>query len=245
MNSSPQKEPSNFFSIIENAVRGFSDELLKAFGTTNFWGVVIRSSVAPIGVFVFNWSALIVVVYFLVELWFYLSLRLSFEVAVDEKIFGEKAKKITNILYNGFMLFLLAAPLLLIILGLFIIPLVASMFKREEGWRDIVAMISTDPDLIIGFCALFGFLLIEIFVFAFRFPTRSAEQKALDEYRGASMVMKIVCLAIIGVFVFLTPLKSSSRLLVIIITLMSIWIEGVPRHAAKIFGYVPKLPSNV
>ena len=48
---------------------------------------------------------------------------------------------------------------------------------------------------------------------------------------------RIPCLVIAGpLLFFLMPLRHGMEIVALFLTLASIWIEGAPRHATKVFG---------
>src|SRR5687767_14392176 len=60
-------------------------ELVAAARTRCFWVAVARHSVPVVGVALFEWSAVNVGVFFLLESWLFLSLRATVEVTFDPK----------------------------------------------------------------------------------------------------------------------------------------------------------------
>ena len=219
-------------------------ETVAAARSWRFWEVVARNCIAPTGVFVFDWPAMTVVLYFLVEVWLFVSLRMSFEVAVDKKLHaGTWLGTPDKVVLNGLKLFCVGAPLFGVVIGVAAMPILAFAARHEGGWRGVVEEAARDPGgLFAGTAVILVFLMVESIRFAVRFQGRSEEQEAVDEYRGASMVMKLVCLLAAGVVAVFLPWNSGGKALVLVIALTSVWIEGVPGDAARRFGYKPRLP---
>ncbi len=228
-----------------DAARDLLPELRIAARSSRFWSTVARSGVPLIGVFAYGWSAVVVVMYFVIEIWLFLSFRMSFEIAVDPKYRGRAASGTGEILSQGLTVFLVAAPVSAILIGVFILPVLAIVFARDGGWKELVDILLGSRDVLIGIATLSGFLFADALRFALRYPTRTQEQEAIDEYRGAAMVMRIGCLMVIGSFAIFIPYGGAGRVLVVAIAIVTIWIEGMPRHAARTFGYCPKLPRSM
>jgi hypothetical protein len=228
-----------------SALRTLVPELRAAAATPRFWGTVARSGIPVAGVFAWDWPAAVVVIYFLAEIWLFLALRMSFEIAVDPKFLGRAQAGTREIVSQALKILLVAAPVTAALIGLFAFPLLAIMFARDGGWRELIGVVLGSREGLIGMATMAAFLFADALQFARRYPRRDAEQEAIDEYRAAAMVMRIACLLVIGLVAIFVPYGSAGRALVVAIALVSIWIEGMPRHAAKTFGYRPRLPRSM
>jgi hypothetical protein len=228
-----------------SVLRTLVPELRRAAATSHFWGTAARSGIPVAGVFAWDWPAAVVVIYFLAEIWLFLALRMSFEIAVDPKFLGRAQAGTREIVSQALKIFLVAAPVFAALIGLVALPLLAIMFARDGGWREVIGIVLGSREGLIGMGTMAAFLFADALRFARRYPRRDAEQEAIDEYRAAAMVMRIGCLLVIGLVAIFVPYGSAGRALVVAIALVTIWIEGVPRHAAKTFGYRPRLPRSM
>jgi len=203
-------------------------ELAQALRGGRLWGIALRSSIPVFGVYLLGWPATLAVLFYLLEIWMYLSLRASLSLALSDL---GKAPGVRPVLAAAGRHFFLVAPLLggvLAALAWFAVRMVA------DGWRGLELHLHR-WEFAAGTVTLAVMALTEAWQFMRR---RIAGTRCVDDdLREMAIVYRAACLMLAGVPVyFLVPAGYDAQVLVFVIALASVWIEGAPRHATRAFG---------
>lgn len=169
------------------------------------------------------------------------------ETSVDPKYGGSADLSGEETLQEMLKRFLVYAPFSAILLAFFTWPLIITVVDAERREESLLAAMASGlrpADLAVAAGALFGTLAVEAFQLARRFATRSEAQKRADELRQLSMILRVVCMTGAAPLCFflqlITPTGYANRVIVVLIALVSIWLEGMPHHASKYLGVVAK-----
>ena len=201
-------------------------ELALALRTGRLWSIVLRNAIPVAGVYLLGWPATLALLFYLLEIWLYLSLRSSMALGLDDA--GE-APAARAVLAAAGMHFVLVAPLLggvVALVAWFAVRIVA------DGWRGL------EPhrwEFAAGVFAIAVMALAE----ALRYMRRRMEGRhsTEDEMREMAMAYRAVVLMLAGIPIyFLVPSGYDAEALVVVVALASVWIEGAPRHATRAFG---------
>jgi hypothetical protein len=203
-------------------------ELALALRTGRLWGIVARNAIPVAGVYLLGWPATLALLFYLLEIWLYLSFRGSVALGLDDA--GE-APAAGAVLARAGMHFLLVAPLLGAVLGLiawFAVRMVA------DGWRGLELHLHR-WEFAAGVAALVVMALGEALPYMRR--RMAGRHSADDELRETAIAYRAACLVLAGIPIyFLVPSGYDAEALVVVVALASVWIEGAPRHATRAFG---------
>ena len=220
-------------------------ELAVQSGRPRFWGACVRNAVPVVGVFAFGWSAFLAVSYFIVETWLFLSFIMAAEIAVDPKYDGDPGLAGQWLVKDILAKFLVCAPLTALLLGMCTFPLILVSLAAEQHERTLIGALSAVRafDIGVALFALFVTLLIEAYGVARRINSASPMRQA-DDLRLVSMMLRVVCMIFSAVLCFFLQLLIVTgyvgRILVVLVALTSVWIEGLPHHATRSLGVLPK-----
>lgn len=227
--------------------RLFAAELAVAGRQPRFWGIVARNLIPVLGVFALGWPAFLAVSYFVIETWLFFALVLAAEISVDPAYGGSADLSAEQTAQEMVKRFLVYAPFTALLLGLLTCPLLI-VAVHAEHWEQSVANAMAAglrrADVAIVLAVIFGFLAVEAFRLARRFHTRSEAQRREDDLRLVSMMLRVVCMIFAAplcfFLIYLTPTGYANRIIVILISVVSVWLEGMPHHATKYLGVVDK-----
>lgn len=227
--------------------RLFAAEIAVAGRQPRFWGIVARNLIPPVGVFALGWPAFLAVSYFVIETWLFFSLVLAAEISVDPDYGGSADLSAEQTAQEMVKRFLIYAPFTAALLGLLTWPLLTTSIDAERWEQGLVNAMATGlrrADIAVALALIFGFLAVEAFRLARRFNTRSDAQRRADDLRLVSMMLRVVCMVLAAPLCFflvhLTPTGYANRIIVVLIALVSMWLEGLPHHATKYLGVVAK-----
>jgi hypothetical protein len=209
-------------------------ELSAAVRTGRFWNVVARNAIPVVGVLALGWSATLVIVFYLVETWLFFSLRWSIEIAIKHDLATTATVSGRQAVIAAAKRFLITAPIIGFLLFMFIWMVVIAVASQWD-WKRFWAGDYKVAAFAVGLAGLIIVLLVEEIRFGRRYLARSTDRD--DELREGSMIYRIPCLMAAGLpAFFLAPTRYGAHVLVVALALVSIWIEGAPRHATKLFG---------
>jgi hypothetical protein len=209
-------------------------ELSAAIRTGRFWSVVARNAIPVAGVLALGWSATLVIVFYLVETWLFFSLRWSIEIAIKHDLATTAAVSGKQAVIAAAKRFLIAAPVIGFLLFMFTWMIMIAVASQWD-WKRFLAGEYPVAGFAVGLAALIIVLLVEEIRFGRRYLARSHDRD--DELREGSMLYRIPCLMVVGLpAFFLAPSRYGAHVLVAALALTSIWLEGLPRHATKLFG---------
>jgi hypothetical protein len=214
-------------------------ELSVAVRTAQFWGIVLRNAIPLAGVVLLGWPAALLVAFYLIEIWWFLSLRMAVEIAVEDELKRDAplvAGRLTGLTLRNF---LIGAPVLGVLFfavaGMFVV-----LFLVEWDWRQFLASPAAKTFFVsLGLLGLF--LLVESVRYGLRYYGAGGKTDRDGELRMMAIFCRIPCLVIAGPFLFfLMPFRHAMEIVAVFLTLASIWIEGAPRHATKLIGVPTK-----
>jgi hypothetical protein len=201
-------------------------ELARALRSGRLWMSVLRNAIPLAGVWLLGWPAILALLYYLLEIWLYLSLRASVSLALDDAGGTPAARAV---LAAAGMHLLLVAPLIGAVLGLvawFAVRMVA------DGWSELGAH---RWELAAGVAAVAVFALVDALQYMrHRIAGRRSTE---DQLREVAIAYRAACLTLAGIPIyFLVPRGYDAYALVLFIAAASVWIEAAPRHATRAFG---------
>lgn len=227
--------------------RLFAAEIAVAGRQPRFWGIVARNLIPPVGVFALGWPAFLAVSYFVIETWLFFALVLAAEISVDPAYGGNADLSAEQTAQEMVKRFLIYAPFTALLLGLLTWPLLMAVIHAERWEQSLVHAMASGlrrTDVAVALALIFGFLAVEAFRLARRFNTRSDAQRREDDLRLVSIMLRVVCMIFAAplcfFLVYLTPTGYANRIIVVLIALVSVWLEGLPHHATKYLGVVDK-----
>ncbi len=227
--------------------RLFAAEIAVAGRQPRFWGIVARNLIPVVGVFALGWPAFLAVSYFVIETWLFFSLILAAEIAVDPAYGGSADLSAEQTAQEMLKRFLIYAPFTALLLGLLTWPLLMAAIHAERWEKSLLEAMASGlrtMDVAVALALIFGTLAFEAFRLARRFHARSEAQRREDDLRQLSMMLRVVCMTGAGplffFLIYLTPTGYANRIIVVLISLVSVWLEGMPHHATRYLGVVAK-----
>jgi hypothetical protein len=210
--------------------------LAAAMRTRRFWISVARHSVPLVGVFAFRWSPMNLAIFFLLESWLYITMRLTVEVTFDPHYAGSDLPTsawdaLRKTVWMGLMASI-AAGVLVFGFGGFII--VAAF--PEDAWSAFLAHDVRRTSFRIGLAALAIDILVEGVVFHRRLLQRSAAEKRADDLRVKVMFYRVVALLMAFMILGLaSQIGLGGYVLVVAIMVILVYFDVFPRRALKTF----------
>ena len=212
-------------------IPGFAEEWRGALERPGFYVALVRELVPIVGVFAFRWSALAAALYFIVESWLFLSLRTSTEIVIDPKYAGNDlpgstlgavAKIAKHLSY--------VMPFFAILLGLFAGFVLFVAFPKPV-WAAFLAGEWRAPDVLLSFGVLVATVVADTVRHARGFATRNSAEAQASDLSVKLMFYRVTfglfpaafLLGLVGHWGFGPPL------IVLVIAVLSIAIEAVPR----------------
>jgi hypothetical protein len=222
------------------AARGTADppllrELAEGVRTVGFRNALARQLVMLAGVFGLGWSPLEIAVFFLLEVFLFLSLRAAAEVTVEAGS-GVQAVSAPAFAWEFAKLWLVAALLIGLIVGSLgafaVIPAFSAEARRaflEDGIRR--------PTFLIGVALLAGSLVIDTALFARRVAAgRSAPERTRDDQQLRVAVATMACLTAASFGLGLAEwVGGGPQFLALAMAGTRLYVEAVPRRATKMF----------
>jgi len=217
----------------------FVAELSRVWRTPQFWVVIARQSIPVIGVAFFDWAALQIGAYFVLQSWLMLSLYCATDLTFDPKYqegkpprnFGESLSALIKMLFGA-----------LFIVGI-MIGLCAAFILLKFFSRDAVHAFVTDDwhenGFLFGLAAMATSCLFETVRFVRSLPSRSPAQIEADDMRIATTFYRVVLLFVACALIGAVGGSSLGDLLfVLAIALIMAYFEALPRSAALLIRSV-------
>lgn len=203
----------------------------------HFWSVVLRNALPAAGVFAFGWPALQAALLFVLESWLFVSLRCAIEISIDPKFAGKDVVAGGRPLFVAVLKhFIGAAILMAAILGLFAMFVLAGAFPSDD-WDDFFETGWHDPSFVIAFALMTGSVLDDGMRFIRVFADRTQEQADADDGRVRVMFFRVAMLVVASFFLgWLAEYGLAGPAFIVVIALVSIWLEGTPGHASAVLG---------
>lgn len=214
----------------------FGAELRAVWPTFPFFASAARNAAPVIGVLFFDWPALQLALYFVIESWLMLSLYATTDLSFNPKYGGRAPQSLREAVLAPLPQFLAAAGLIAVFVGLFAGFLLVSAFGADE-WDAFLRGGWTERSFLVGLIALVWTCLSEAVHFARRIPARTPEQSAADDLRVASLFYRVLLLFMVSAALGWTrgsPVAVPLFALALAIVLM--FFETLPRSAAALLG---------
>ena len=209
-------------------------ELRQVWRSYPFWTSAARNAASVAGVLLFDWQALPLALYFVIESWLMLSLYATTDLRFNPKYGGRAPQSLREAVLAPLPQFLAAAGLIAVLVGLFAGLLLANAFGAEE-WDAFLHGGWTQGSFLVGLLVLTCSCLSEAVYFARRIPSRSPEQVAADDLRVASLFYRVVLLFMAGGMLGWTrgsPMAAPAFAVALALVLM--FFETLPRSAATL-----------
>ena len=238
MNSTPTPqvpETPGAFAIV------LSTELRTVWHTFPFLASAARNAAPVIGVLFFDWPALQLAMYFVIESWLMLTLYATTDLTFNPKYGGHAPRNLREAILKPLPQFLGAAVLIGLIIGLFAMFVLVGVVGADE-WSAFLQDGWQQSSFLVGFVVLAASCLSEAIHFARRVVRRTPAQIQADDLRIASLFYRIVLLLMASVALgwargswFAAPLFALAMAVVLL------FFETLPRSAAALLGIgVPK-----
>ena len=226
-------------------------ELSVGVRTARFWGVVLRNAIPLAGVVLLGWPGTLLVAYYVIEIWWFLALRMAAEIAVDDELKGDTplgAGRLTGLTLKNFVPgALVIGVIFFTAIGIFIMA-----FLGSWDWRAFLAG-DAPKQFLLGLAILAVFLLVESVRYGLHYYYRAGTKATREEYvrflakgtreedlRFVAIFYRIPFVVLAGPVLFLLmSFRHAVDIVAVFLTLVSIWIEATPRHVAKVLG-MPK-----
>ena len=175
--------------------RPLLEELAEGVRTVRFRNALARQLVMLVGVFALGWSALEIAVFFLLEVFLFVSLRAAAEITLESRL-GIQAVTVPSFVWEFAKHWLVAALFIGLIVGALGAFAVIPAFSKEaraafleEGMRS--------PSFLIGFALLAGSLVFDTALFARRVAAgRSAAERTRDDEGVRTAAATMACLIV-------------------------------------------------
>lgn len=210
--------------------------LLAATRTKRFWSSLARHSFPVFGVFAFGWSPMNVGVFFLLESWLYITMRLTVELTFDPKYAGADLPRsrwhaVRQTIWMALMSSI-ASGVLVFGFGSIV---VLSAFS-EHAWREFLTTSVMKTSFIVGLGALFIDILFEGIRFQRGLLERTAAEKRADDRRVKVMFYRVVLLLMAFMAVGLSAQGGlGGYVLVILMWLVLVYFDVFPKRALAYF----------
>ena len=187
------------------------------------------------GVFGLGWSPLEIAVFFLLEVFLFLSLRAAAEITLEPR-YGVQAMSAPAFAWEFAKHWLVAALFMALIVGplgaFAVIPAFSAEARTaflEDGIRR--------PSLLIGVALLAGSLVIDTAFFARRVAAgRSAAEQTRDDQQLRVALATVACLTVASFGLGVAELVGlGPQFLAIVIAGARLYVEAAPRRATRMF----------
>jgi hypothetical protein len=203
-----------------------------------FRASAVRQALPVIGVLFLRWPPLDIVVFFLLEVWLFLTLRVAFEVTFDRRYVWEFPAR--RIVAEFLRYALLAGAAFAVMIVVMMLITVLSTFPTEElvafllhGWRT--------PSFLLALALMVASHLWEARRFALHCRTRSPEEAESDVRRMHVMLARLMVVALAGIFIGIAQAFGwGGPLLVLVISGAIVWLEAAPERAEALLGFTPR-----
>ena len=187
------------------------------------------------GVFGLGWSPLEIALFFLLEVFLFLSLRAAAEITLEPR-FGVQAMSAPAFAWEFAKHWLVAAVFMALIvgpLGAFAVIPAFSAEARAAFMEDGIRR----PSLLLGITLLAGSLVIDTALFARRVAAgRSAEERKRDDEAVRMALATMACLVAASFGLGLAEWTGlGPRYLAVVIAGARLYVEAVPRRATRMF----------
>jgi hypothetical protein len=183
-------------------------ELAHALRSGRLWMSVLRNAIPLAGVWLLGWPAILALLYYLLEIWLYLSLRASVSLALDDAGGTPAARAVLGLV------------------AWFAVRMVA------DGWSELGAH---RWELAAGVAAVAAFALVD--ALQYMRHRMAGRRSTEDQLREVAIAYRAACLTLAGIPIYLlVPRGYDAYALVLFIAAASVWIEVAPRHAPRAFG---------
>jgi hypothetical protein len=211
-----------------------SAELRAAWRTFPFLASAARNATSVIGVLFFDWPALQLALYFVIESWLMLSLYATTDLSFNPKYGGRAPQSLSEAVLTPLPQFLAAAALIGVLVGLFGGFVLANTFAPDDwdaflqgGWKQ--------HSFLVGLLVLAATCLSEAVHFARRIRTRTPEQAAADDLRIASLFYRVVLLFMASAALGLARgSQLAAPLFALALAIVLMFFEALPRSAAAL-----------
>jgi hypothetical protein len=210
-----------------------------------FWAAAARESIPVFGVFLFDWSALHVGIFFALESWLFLTGRVTTGVYFDPEISSDARKKtVLGRIVQLAMLYLFAGA----IFGMMVfIPsgFAMSYFIPEERWEDFKVGLFSDVPFAVGLLLLVvGEITASIRV-AYGAEGATDEERDAGHRRALLMVHRPVALLIASILLgYLSNFGWGDQLFVLLMFLVLIYFEACPQDVRRTFAAGARSPAR-
>jgi hypothetical protein len=211
-------------------------ELRDIWRTPAFLTPVARHTVPVIGVAFFDWPALQLAIYFVLESWLMLSLYAAADLSFNPKNGGRAPRNFREAVVDPLPQFLAAAGLIGVFVGLFGGILLVGAFAQDD-WTDLIQGGWHEASFLLGLAMLIATCLAEAVRFAQRLATRTPEQAQVDDVRIASLFYRVVLLLMVsGALGLLAQFAFAPMLFAVALGIVLTFFEALPRSAAALLG---------
>jgi hypothetical protein len=210
--------------------------LVAATRTRRFWMTIARHAIPVVGVLAFNWSAMNIAVFFLLESWLFLSTRLAIEVTFDPHFGGGSSPQSS---WRGVMTTLWMFALSAIVCGVLVFGfggfIIAFAFQAEE-WHRFVTERWARPSFLLSLLALTSDVFLDGIDFKRRLLERSPAEKRMDDLQTRVMFYRVGILMMACMIIGLAgSVGLGGPVLVIVIMISLVYVDLFPHRAVKIF----------
>lgn len=219
-------------------------ELRIEWRTSHFWIAVAMHSIPVIGVIFFEWPALKIGVYFVIQSWLMLALYCATDLTFDPKYRANKPPRGLSEGMSDFIKNLVGALLIVgILLGVVGGLMLQSSFAGD-AWNTFIHSGWHERSFLNGLAALAAGCMIEALRFVRSLPRRTMAQIEADDMRIATTFYRVVLLFtasflinVLGVFGF------ADVVFVMATALVLTYFEVLPRSAASLIGILKNKPA--
>ena len=207
--------------------------------TVAFRNAVLRQAVMLAGVFVLGWSPLEIAVFFLLEVFLFISLRAAAEITLEPRE-GIQAMSAQAFAWEFTKHWLVAAAFIGLVIGALGAFAVVPAFSREARASFLQEGLFR-PSFLVAFALLAASLVFDTALFA----RRVAAGRSPEEHKRDVQGVRMAAATVAGLFAAsfgLGLLESTTlgpRYLALAIAGVRLFVEAVPRRATRIFEPTP------
>jgi len=215
--------------------RPLLEELAEGVRTVRFRNALARQLVMLVGVFALGWSALEIAVFFLLEVFLFVSLRAAAEITLESR-FGIQAMSGPEFAWEFAKHWIVAAVFIGLIVGGLGAFAVIPAFSAEARAAFMEVGIRR-PSLLIGVALLAGSLVIDTAFFARRVAAgRSTAERTRDDEGVRMAAATVACLFAASFGLGLVEgIGLGPQYLAVTIAGARLYVEAVPGRATRMF----------
>ena len=210
-------------------------QLFAALRTRRFWMAVARNAVPVVGVLWFDWSAVSIAAFFLLESWLFLSSRATVEITFDpEFAHGQLPKTAGEALVKTTWMFLLTSiACAILVLGFGGVVALMAFTEPEinqfftNGWRQ--------TSFLVGVFGLVADILLDSIALKRRLLDRTPAERQADDLRTRLMFYRVAALMLACMVIAVaSTIGIGGPVLVLLLSIILIYVEVFPRRAVRL-----------